>query len=284
MAVVVPGTHTQFNLNSYKRGAEGATYQKMKAIPKIEDYGMRLYGTGNVRKWARLTGSTLSSTSEGSGSGTLTYQTFVATPITISAGGNYVAIAWSENESAQIDIDLQSGGTGQLEQALAEASDVSMLANVASNTQIISQAAFDATGWRQAVGRLMQNTNGYAEVGGGKRIYLLASPTQYPAISAIPDFNNAQYRGDSENPFVKGFFTTAGGVVADYTTAIYQDPNGWHNPVFIDEAYVIGWNKRTDITYLQDELQYRLIAYNNFGSNVQHDLRAVVIRTTASQL
>jgi hypothetical protein len=280
MAVVVPGTHTGFNLNSYKRGADGATYQKMKAIPKIEDYGMRLYGTGNVRKWARMTGDTLSSTATGTG---LNYQTFIASPVTVAAGGNYVAMAWARNEQAQIDIDLKSGGTGQIEEALAEASDTAVLANAASNTQIISQASVDAPMWRQAVGRLMANTNGVASPG-QRQIYVLFSPTQYPNVSAIPEFNNAQYRGDKENPFVKGFFTTAGGVVADYTTAIYQDANGWHNPLFIEEAYIIGWNTRTDVDFLQDELQYRLIAYNNFGSNVQHDLRAVVMRTTASAL
>jgi len=279
--VVVPGTNTGFNLNTYKRGAEAATYQKMKFIPRIEDYGMRLYGTGNVRKWARMVGSTLGQTADGSG---LTYSNFIATPVTVTAGGNYCAMAWSRNESAQVDIDLQSGGTGQIEQALAEMSDASVLVNVASNTQVLSQTGADAPGWRIVVGRLMTNTNGVVVPGEDRKIYAIFTTTQYPNVVAIPEFNNAQMRGDSENPYVKGIVSTAGGINVDFSTVVYQDANGWHCPVFIQEAYVVGWNVRTEVDFLQDELQFRLIAYNNLGSNVQHDLRAVDWRLTASAI
>jgi hypothetical protein len=279
MAIQVPGTHTGFNITTYKRGAESATYQKMVAIPIVDDYMEKLGTTGTIRKWARGSSSVLSQTGTGASLDTIN---IIGTPATITAGGNYAAFYWSRNEDAQTDINLRSGGTDQLEQALAEGSDTSMLTAVQSNTQIMSVAAVDGTTWRQAVGRLMTNTNGVAMP--GNRIYAIFTTTQYPALANIAEFNNAEIRGDSENPYVKGIWTRGGGVLANFSTVVAQDANGWHNTVFLPEAYVIGWNVKTEVEYQQDELTRRLILFNNFGSGVQHDLRAVAVRTTASQL
>jgi len=281
MAVLVPGTTTGFNLNSYKRGAAEATYQKMVAIPIIEDYGQRLYGTGNVRKWARVASSVLSQTAAGTG---LDTATVIGTPITLTAAGNYVHVQWSRNQQAQIDIDLNGGALPQIEQALAEGSDQSVLTNVASLTQNVSQASIDGALWRQVVGRLMGNTNGVAMPGGSKTIYGIFSHTQYPNLANITEFNNAEVRGDSENPYVKGIWMRGGGVLLNFTTVVQQDANGWHNVVFVAECFTIGWNTRHDVDMMKDELAHRLIVFNNFGSAVQHDLRGLDVRTTASAL
>jgi len=280
MAVLVPGTTTGFNLTSYKRGAQEATYQKMVAIPIIEDYGQRIYGTGAIRKWARVASSVLTQTAAGTG---LDTATVIGSAATLTAAGNYVHVQWSRNEQAQIDIDLNSGALPQIEQALAEGSDQSVLTSVASLTQNVSQASIDGPLWRQVVGRLMGNTNGVS-IPGGKTIYGIFSHTQYPNLGSIPEFNNAEIRGDSENPYVKGIWTKGGGVLLNFSTVVQADANGWHNVVFIADCFTIGWNTRHDVDMMKDELAHRLIVFNNFGAGISRDLGGIDVRTTASAL
>ena len=279
MAVIVPGTHTGYNIQKWKRGVEGATYQKMKFIPTIDDEE-RLYGTLNIRKHARVSSTSLGQTDTGSG---LNPSTLTGTPVTLTPAGNYLMVAWSENEEAQIDFSLDSEARGEVEQAMAESSDQSALANAASLTQFVSGGSIDAAMWREAVGKLMGNTNGVAEVGDAK-IRAVISHTQYPALCTIPEFNAADVRGDSENPYVKGIFMKAGGVFVILTTVVTQDANGWHQPMYIPSAFAISWNRKTSIKSQEFELTNKVIAYNNFGSGVKHDLRAIDLRTTDSQI
>ena len=134
MAILTPGGTTVWNRQTWQDGgAEEATYQKMVMIPIIDDYGKKLTGIGNVRKHARVSSSVLGQSDPGTG---LTASTIIGTPITITAAGNYVMAAWSENEDAQVDLDLDEEAAGNVEAALAEGSDTTVLANVQSLTQI----------------------------------------------------------------------------------------------------------------------------------------------------
>lgn len=279
MAVIEPSGVTGYNLQKWKRGVEGATYQKMKFIPTIDDEE-RLYGQLNIRKHARVSAATLAQSHVGT---SLVASTLAGTPVALTPAGNYIMVAWSENEDAQIDFSLSSEARGEVEQAMAEASDQSALANAASLTQFVSGGSIDAAMWREAVGKLMGNTNGVAEVGEAK-IRAVISHNQYPALCTIPEFNAADVRGDSENPYVKGIFMKAGGVFVILTTVVTQDDNGWHQPMYIPSAFAISWNRRTSLEDQKFELQNKVIAYNNFGSGVKHDLRAIDLRTTDSQI
>lgn len=281
MAVLTPGGTTGWNLQSWKNGFEMTTYQRYVVIPILEDYGKRLYGTGNVRKHARVSGTVLGQSDDGS---TLTASTIIGTPITITAAGNYVMAAWSENEDAQIDANLDAEGAANIEQALAELTETSVQANAQSLTQILSQAAVDAPMFRQAFGRMVGNTNGVTMPGGDKTVYAVFSHTQYPNIMNIPEFTEAQVRGDSENPQVKGIWGKGNGVQLMLSTVVAQDANGWHNFMFTSDAFVVGWNARSRIKRQDYNLQNKVIAFNNMGSAVQHDLRAIAMRTTANAL
>ena len=281
MAVLVPGTHTGFNITTYTRKAAPATYQEMVFIPMIEDYGMKLGGTGTILKAARISSSVLSQTAEGD---VLTASTLIDTPATLTAAGNYVMVAWSENEEKQIQVALDTLASGEVNRALAEGSDTIALANVASGTQSMSQAAVDMVGLNQALGRLGQNTNGEAAPGKAQ-IYAVFTFTQLPALQGIPQYNSAEMRGDSENPYVKGVWMRGGGVLLNLSTAVAQDANGWHNPIFIREAFQIGWNTpRAKVESQRFNLQNKVITFNNFGSGIAHNLRFIDFRTTASQL
>jgi hypothetical protein len=110
------------------------------------------------------------------------------------------------------------------------------------------------------------------------------STTQYPNMMAISEYNDADVRGDSENPHVKGVYGTGGGVQIMYSTVVAQDANGWHNPVYVRDAAIVGWNARSRVKRQDYLLQNRVVLFNNCAFSILHDLRAVVMRTTASGL
>jgi len=282
--VITPTGTTGFNRSSWQDSIEGATYQRQEFVPTIDEYSGKLLNLGNVRKYARATASTLAQDGDGDG---LTPVNIAGTPVTVTPAGRFIQVEWSANEKAQIDFDLANGGGAEIEQGLAEAVDQAALANIVSGTNVMSQAGVDAAMWRQAVGRLMGNTNGAfapGEGGEARMIRGIFSHTQYPNIMAIEEFTHATVRGDSENPQVKGIFTKGGGINVRFTTVVTQDGSGWHNAVYVKSAFVIAWNQRTTSFEEQTELLFRINVFNNFGSAVKHDSRFVALRTTASGL
>lgn len=280
---MVPGTHTGYNRTDYLDTVEAPTYQGMEFTNTIREYDGDINNQGNIRKHARSLGTTLGQTAPGTA---LTYNVTAGTPVTVDPVGRYNAAAWSANERAQVDFDLSSGLDEVLRKGLSETIDQAGLASVASLTQSISQASVDAAMWRQAVGRLMQNTNGQygPGMGNGNEIRAIFSPTQYPNVMAIPEFNDADVRGDSENPRVKGIFTRGGGVNVRFSTVVTQDANGWHNPLYVLDTFIVGWNERIRGFEEQSELEIRLILFANLGFAVLHDLRGIDLRLTASAL
>lgn len=275
--VIVPGTQIGWNRIAYASGPfERATYQNQILVPIVED-GERLLGSMVIRKHQRVTGAVLAQTSDGTG---LTYVNPIGSPVTVTAVGYTVPIAWSENEETQVDanMDQESGAAGSA--SMAELIEAAVAANFQSGTQIITNPTLDAPTMRAATTKLGINTNGMGMVGSGKTIYGYFSINQLQYVTAIPEFNSAEARGDSENPYVKGFVSKANGIVFNYSSVVAQDGSGYHNAVFLAEALTVRWNNRSRIKRQDQELQNRWIAYANLGSAVVHDLRMVVIRTS----
>lgn len=282
--VLTPGGTTGFNRQTWQATIEDATHQRMVAIPTWDEYPGRILNQGNVRKAARAVGYTLGQSDDGD---ELTASDITGTPITLTPVGRYVYVSWSENEDAQVEVDLDAESAGNIEQALAEISDEAALANATSLTNILSQASVDATMFRQAVGRLIGNTNGvFGPEGDGREatMYAIFHNTQYPNIMNIPEFTEADVRGDSENPHVKGIWGKGNGVKLMLSTVVEQDGNGWHNILYVPSAFTVGWNVRTRTKRQDYLLNNRIIVFNNFASAVKHDARAIAMRTTASAL
>ena len=276
--VLSPSGTTGFNRQSWMDGFEEPTYQKTVFIDSIQVYPGRLMNVGNVRKEARVSATVLAQDADGDG---LTPVNPSGTPVTITPVGRFVQVEWSANEKAQVEVDLNAALARNIEKALAEAMDSAGLSNATSLTQNISQASIDSTMWRRAVGLGMQNTNGQYMPGDWKAVF---SPTQYPNIMAIDEFTHADVRGDSENPTVKGIFTKGGGVNVRFSTVVTQDANGWHNPLYVESAFIIGWNTRPQAFSEQTELLFRINTFANMGVSILHDLRAIDLRLTASAL
>lgn len=275
--IMVPGTQTGWNNEVWPRTVEPATYDKMKWVKSIDETE-RPYSLSNIRKAARVSGAVLAQTSDGSG---LTYVNIIGTTVTLTPVGNVVPIGWSENEDAQIDINLDAEARSNAEQALAESTELTGLQNVASLSEPpLSGAVVDGPMIRKAFGRLMGNTNGLATPGGPTQVYAIFSNTAYPGLGEIPEFNNAEIRGDSENPYVKGIWMRGGGLELLMTTVVYQDGSGWHNCMYLPAAFAVGWNVRTKIVTQVDELQHRVILYNNVGFAIKNSKKAMQMITT----
>lgn len=275
--VIVPGTQTGWNRVAYANGPfERATYQEQVLVPIVED-GQRLMGSMVIRKHQRVTGATLSQTSDGTG---LTYVNPIGTPVTVTAVGYTVPIAWSENEEAQVDANMDQEAAAAGSKSLAELIETATAANFQSGTQIVTNPTIDANTLRTALARLAGNTNGMGMPGKSGTIYGFFSTTQMNPLMGIPEINSAEMRGDSENPYVKGWWSKGFGIMNNYSTVVPQDANGYHNAIFLAEALTVRWNTRSRIKRQDYELQNRWIAYANVGSAVLHDLRMVVIRTT----
>lgn len=279
--VLSPGGTTGFNRQTWMDTIEEPTFQQTEFLNTIRVYPGKIFTQATVRKGARALGTTLGQSATGD---TLTSTDITGTAITITPVGRYVMVEYSANEKAQIDVDLGNFSAALIERGLAETLDQAGLALVSTLTQNLSQAGIDAAMWRQGVGRLINNSNG--EYGPGQAVPLRAifSPTQYPNVMAIDEFTHADIRGDGENPQVKGIFTKGGGVNVRFSTVVAQDANGWHNPLYVEDAFIVGWNQRIQALEEVTELKYRVTCFANMGVSVLHDLRAIDLRSTASAL
>jgi hypothetical protein len=279
--ILTPGGTTGWNKEVWERTIEPATYQKMKFIPLI-DTGERLLNKLHIRKHARVSASTLGQSDDGEN---LNSENVIGPEATVTPVGSYVAVEWSENQEAQADYNVDREAASNIEMALAEATDASALTNIQALTvPPLSQGAVDGAMLRKAQGILMGNTNGMHGVDGGNKIYGIFSHTQYPALAAIPEFNQAEIRGDDENPFVKGVWVKGGGAFLVFSTVVAQDANGWHNALFVPSAFVVSWNVKSRIKRQDEGLMNRVVVFNNLGTAIKHNLRAVPLRTTDSQI
>jgi hypothetical protein len=280
--ILTPANTTQFNRQVWLDTIEQPTFQGTELLNTIRRFPGRILNQANIRKYGRVLGTVLAQNAEGTG---LTGSDPTGTPVTITPVGRYVKCEWSENERAQVDVNLSNGLAPLMERGLSETLDQAGLAAVTSLTQIMSQAAVDAPFWRQAVGRLMTNTNGeYGPGKGDAMIRAIFTTTQYPAVMGIDEFTHADVRGDGENPNVKGIFTKGGGINARFSTVVTQDANGWHCPLYVEDTFIAGWNAEIHSFEEQTELLFRIILSANMGVSVLHDARGIDMRFTASQL
>ncbi len=274
--ILAPGTNTGWNRTAYAAGWERATYQRMILVPFVED-GERLLGGMVVRKAARVVAATQAQTSDGTG---VTYVNPMAAAVTVSPVSYIVPIGWSETEDAQVDLNLDQIAGDSCSRAIAEAIEAATAANFQSGTQFVVNPTLDAPTLRGAIAKLVTNTNGEGMPDGPNRIYGYFAANQMPTLNAIPEVNNAQFRGDSENPYVKGLWVKGFGLLANISTVVAQDANGFHNAVFLAASLTVRWNVRSRIKRQDYEYRNGYYGFANVGSQVVHDLRMVPIRTT----
>jgi hypothetical protein len=91
---------------------------------------------------------------------------------------------------------------------------------------------------------------------------------------------NAEIRGDSENPQVRGIFTKASGILWNFTSKVPTgNGNGGEGAVYTKDAFAVGWNSKPRVEQSKDGLATLYIGYANLGARVKWDARAVSVRT-----
>jgi len=275
--ILTPTGTTGWNFTKTAKTIEAATYQEMVMVPLIEE-AERLYGGLTIRKAARVAGTVLAQGADGD---VLVPVNPIGTPVALAPVGNYVAIYWNENEDAQTDVDIEPQSVKAGTSALAELTDQSVLALVASLTNFMSAAAMTTAIWYQAHARLMGFTNGMAAK---QQVHAVFTHKQYPVLGQIDVFSNAAVRGGSETPYANGIWTKGDGVKLHITTVVANDGAGDHNVMFLPSAFKVSWNRRSQIKKQEIGLQNRVILFNNLGSGIVHDSRAIDIRITATGL
>jgi hypothetical protein len=280
--VLTPSNTPNINIESWAATVQPATYEKMDTVQRVFEYPVRLLNLGHVRKFTRASATTLAQGADGD---LLTASDIADTTITITPVGRYVYVSWSENEDAQVDINIDVEAANQIEQALAEATETACLALATSFTNSVSDTVITKTLVNQAMGRLVGNTNGMYKPGRDK-FNLAYSNTQFPAIMNIDEYARADAAGQVNSPSssITGVVSKGSGIDMYMSTVIASDVGGWHNLLFVEPAIVAGWNVRTRIKRQDYQLNNRVIVFNNVGFAVQHNARAVQVISTTSAL
>jgi len=273
--ILTPGSN-HFNFEVFTRTLEPATYENMQLITRFDDKD-RPYSLLTINKKARISSVALAGTAVGTG---LTYQDPLGAPATVNPAGIYVALGWSANEDAETPYNFDQELGDEATRALAEGNDQNGAANFSSLTEFRGNGGADVTSatLRNAQGLLQRNTNGEAAPG-RQDIYLVLDHSQYSAAMGIEEYAHAEARGDGENPYVKGVWSKGGGHNLLFSGVLPTTGDGTHGCLWIRKALAVAWNVRSKVVKEPTELQVRHILFNHLGTGIQHNLRAVAIRT-----
>lgn len=278
--VLTAGTASaHFDFEVWQKNVEHPFYDKLRFIKNIAEKD-RLYNKLHVRKTERLGVQSLSNTAVGTG---LTYEDPAPSEATLTPSTSYCGIAWSDDEESQVDFQIDAEMATSMEQALAESVEETGLDLWTSITNAIGSGAYnvDAAGFRAALTHLASNTYTNA-MPGSSDIFGIFHVSQYGNLMAIPEFANADIRGENGSVHVDGVLRTNNGVKTFLSSQIdtgsgYAAGGVWHK-----SAFAISWNKRTKAYKEQVELQHRVILRNQYGVGIIHNARALLIKTASA--
>jgi hypothetical protein len=256
-------------------------HEKMVFIPRIKEGG-KPYQYGKFRTLSPFTSTAVTNT-ELQHNDYLTYQTAATAVGTLTPAGYYIAAAYDDPMRDILEIDLNAPIRTMLEDCAAEACDTTALSAVSSLTQVVGDAAthLDLALVRGTIAALRIATNGKVDVRDGA-LQGVFTPAAEPDLLSIPEMTQANYRGDGENPLVKGFVSKGSGIVWNYTTAVDVASTYANNVIFDPEAFLIMWNTHPTVEKQRDGLANLLISYANFGVAVARNDMAYALRTAGS--
>lgn len=257
------------------------TYEQMTFIKRIKEGG-RAYAAAKLRTWDRFTSAALDSSTLGTAIN-LAWQGGTPTVASLTPAGYYIAVAWDDQNQDAVEMSMEDPVRRGLEGCAAEACDVKALLQVASLTQVVGDAGThpDLALIRSTVAGLRIATYGSVDVRDGA-LQGIFTPAVEPDLLSIPEMVRAEYRGDGENPLVKGFFTKGSGINWNYSTAVDKTSTYANNVIFDPEAFLIMWNTHPTIEKQRDGIANLLISYANFGVAVARNEKAYAVRTVSS--
>lgn len=278
MAFDAPGASPGSNLklSVVSRTIEPAIYDKSRYLPRIKEHE-RGYGQLTVRKVTAASGSTIASTDDGT---TVAFQGAGLTPVNMTPTWLYAAHQYPDSMRNQGGDEIDPALVKNLENAMAAYLDYTLLQNQAAFTNLIGNAALDvdAAIFRGAVAQLF-NTGKMEAEPGDALIYGILGALQLDDVMSIPEFVNADQRGDGENPLVKGIVSKGYGVDMQFTTLLYSDASGQHGGIWTKKAVGYYFNKRIGIEKQRYLKSNRImvdcevasnVVYNDLGYGINH--------------
>lgn len=261
---------------------ESAVYDRQWFLQRTQKR-TRGYNQLTVRKIATANGQTIATTSDGDTG--ISFDTMAATPVTMTPAWFLTAHAWSD-AAGWISADgqtLDRAAAENVSNALAAYIESQYLADVASGTNFLGNAAYDvdAAGVRAAVAALMNNAPslGYPE---DAQIYGLFPSLQHDDAMSVPELTHAEQRGDGQNPLVTGVIGKGNAVEFGFSSLNASDANGKHTPIWIRSAFGYFYNKTPSVETQRYKKQTRVFADAHFGHNIVFNQRFVDIRTKAA--
>jgi hypothetical protein len=261
------------------------SFEKMVFIPRIKDGG-KPYASAKLRSFPRISSTATSGVATTTGvmnASNLAFLNPLPTVATLTPAGYYIALAWDDQNADMVELGLDAPFRTMMEGCAAEACDSTALDAVASLTQVVGDASThpDLALVRSTIAALRMASYGSVDVRDGA-LQGVFTPAVEPDLLSIPEMTQANYRGDGENPLVKGFFTKGSGINWNYSTAVDKDSTYANNVIFDPEAFIIMWNTHPSIEKQRDGLANLLLSYANFGVAVARNEKAYAFRTVAS--
>lgn len=260
------------------------TSEMMEIANKFSTAGVERLGNSYViRKVLPKTTGTVAATGYSSALD-LDYEQDVETAVTCSMTFIFTALAITEvMEQRLLNSPAYSKAVReQFLRSMSEYIDVQAGALMDDLAQTVGSGAanIDRTLLLQAMATLRQGTK--REWGPGKPAFFRFHPKQIPGVYAIDAIMNANLRGDSKNPNVSG---RVDGWNLDFLPSMNVVSSGgaYHNPLFIPEAFVLGYNAKPQLEPPQrNGLATLLHGFADFTVTEVFDAYAVDIQSSTA--
>lgn len=241
----------------------------------VQKFGNKLH----LRKIKTIGASTLSATTSGE-SLTETQNTEVEVTVSPSLKYNFVSIGEHLKTRIIDDGPFQAGVRKQMLAGLTEAIDTDLFTLAASLSHTESGADVDKAMLLSAIGQLAEYGKGHIKVG-ETDLLLVVHPREIKNVLDTNEFMNAQFRGDSSNPAVKGWVANAYGVTMRESGLVYNPAGTAYQPLIDKMAWVIAWNQKPMLKDVQEFLlNTRLVAFTEYGVNEFFNEYGVSLNTT----
>lgn len=278
MAVDVPGAAPGSNLNiqDWQTDIEPAVYDKTRFLRRTSEK-QRPYDLLNIRKITAGTGQIVAASGDGTG---MVFDSMTPTVVTLDPNWYFFGHAFPDSLGWVGGDNIKKAAADDVERGIAAYLESQALALPLTLTNFVGNAAYDVdtAGFRAAVATLFNSGKVETEPGEAQ-IFGLLGALQHDDAMSIPEFTNAEQRGDGQNPNVSGVIGKGNGVNLMFSTLLNSDANGLHGVIWVKEAFGHAWNSRIKVETQRYLKQTRVMADAHLGFAVIHNLRACAIRT-----
>jgi len=245
----------------------------------VEKVGNLLY----VRKIAAKTTNKIAGTAAVDAE-SLTFEADTETAVSVSPQFAYTAGAFSEAVKQRLMAypKFEKAVRTQFLRSMSEQIDADAGGLGDGFSVNVSDTNLSAALIRNALGTLRTNAKREYKTGKVGNAILRIHPSQQQHLYGIPEINNAELRGDSDNPNVTGLLVKAWGCDVDISGNIESSGANRQNLLFIKQAAALVYNAEPQIQEpYQDGLATVVIGFCDYGIAEIYDEYAVAVRTVA---